>query len=654
MKNNLIAIALIAVLGCGVYFNSLNGAFLWDDDILIKNNLFIRNPSNITALFTTDTQAGAGRIGYFYRPIQVLSYMVDYSLTKLEPFGYHLTNMLLHILTAVGIYFFIRLLLYDNLISLLTALFFVVHPVHTEAVSYISGRSESLGFLFILLSFIFYIRFVKNRGLFNFFLAIAVYTCALLSRENSLIFPLLLLVYHYAFRERINKKIFTAILSITCVYVLIRVTLLGSLLSSVQHSTTFFERLPGFFAAITQYLRLLVLPLNQHMEYGARLVAWSDLRVIIGVVIVLFLAFLFFKNRRRNKILVFSVFWFFTALLPVSNLYPINAYMAEHWLYMPSLGVFLMSGCGCAYFLRRRNLHVLCSVLIIGFLFFYSFLTIRQNNYWHDAMWFYERTLEYAPDSARLLSNLGVEYNKLGANEKSIALYKKAVSFNPKFEEAYNNLGYAYKEAGRNEEAIGSYQKSIDANPNFAEGYYNLGVLYSETGKLKEALPLYEKAIELNPNYASAYNNLGLAFSGLDNDVEAAVLYKKAIKLDPAYAVAYYNLGNLYQKAGDKKQAVVFYQKAIVANPNLVQAYNNLGVMNMLLGKDQEAEACFIKAAQLSSDNAAARGNLASVYYNMGKYGQALEWLDKALALGFNPDSPVVNALKPYRKEKAR
>lgn len=178
---------VIIILGFAVYANSLNGQFVWDDIHLVKENKFVKDWSNLEKLFKTDIREGAGRRGNAYRPVQMITYMIDYSVWKLNERGYHLTNTILHILVALSIYWIINIIFRDNLVSLLTAALFVVHPVHTEAVSYISGRADPLSFLFMLLAFIFYIKNLNSRSLIAFICMLLSYVCAILSKESSFI-----------------------------------------------------------------------------------------------------------------------------------------------------------------------------------------------------------------------------------------------------------------------------------------------------------------------------------------------------------------------------------------------------------------------------------------------------------------------------------
>ncbi|HQP11123.1 MAG TPA: hypothetical protein PKV41_07065, partial [Candidatus Omnitrophota bacterium] len=230
-KNVFWSVILIVVLGFAVYAGSIPGEFIWDDEHLVSDNLYIRDWSNLPKFFTEGMAAGADAptLYSFYRPVQMITYALDYSVWKLDPRGYHFTNIILHVLAALAVFWLITIL-YKNLgLALLTSLFFVVHPVHTEAVSYIAGRADSLSVLFMLGCFIFYIKALASDKKVHYALMILSYTLAILSKELSLILPILLLLYHYAFKQQIKSKVFLPVLTINIVYIILRMTALGFL-----------------------------------------------------------------------------------------------------------------------------------------------------------------------------------------------------------------------------------------------------------------------------------------------------------------------------------------------------------------------------------------------------------------------------------------
>ncbi len=539
-----IAIIIITILGFAVYANSLNGEFIWDDIYLIRDNPYIKSFSFIKNIFTEDIRGGTGLKSASYRPFQMFTYMTNYSLCKLDVRVYHLTNVLLHILVAIGIFYLVNILYDDRLLSLFTSALFVIHPIHTEAVSYISGRSDSLASFFMLLSFILYIKVLDRKAISLYILMLLSYILALLSRESCLIFPALLLLYHYTFKKKIETRGFFSISSIAFIYFLLRVTTLRTFLPHYACTSTFFQRFPGFFAAIMEYIRLLILPLSLHMEYGEPTFLFSNPKVIIGILLLSALLIYAFKKRDINRLIFFSISWFFITLLPQSNLYPIQAYMAEHWLYLPSIGFFLLLAGGLSY-LHKKNLKAVVIVFFASFLTFYSYLTVKQNNYWKKPIAFYNRTLEFCPQSARVHNDLGVTYFNVGKRKEAMDLFKRAIELKSDYTEAYNNLGAAYYITKDYEKAVTAFKKAIELNPDYAAAYNNLGVAYKDAGKLKEAMASYEKAIELNPAFADTYYNLGNLYAVMGKKEKAVASYKKTLRIDPDYTKARNKLKSL-------------------------------------------------------------------------------------------------------------
>ncbi len=579
--------ALIIIMGFAVYSNSFNSNFFWDDGLLIKNNEYIRSWTNLAHLFTKDigSGGGTGKTYTSYRPLQMVTYMVDYSLWTLNPKGYHLTNILLHISAALGVYWLINMIFRENWLSLLTGLLFVVHPIHTEAVTYISGRADPLALLFMLLCFIFYIKSYGSKGMGAPILMLLSYAFALLSRENSLILPVLLLLYHYSFKKKVRIEKFLPVAGLAAVYIVLRATVLKALLAAdVAHTTTLFQRLPGFFVAVATYSKLLFLPFDLHMEYGLKLFPWGNFKAILGIIIVCAVLIYVFRRKNNDQLVFFSILWFFITLLPVSNLYPINAYMAEHWLYLPSIGFFLImaKAISIGATLPRRQaggcpplLKILTIIFTVGLFAFYSYLTIKQNTYWQDPIHFYERTLKYAPDSSRAYNNLGANYNAVNQKEKAVTAYQRAIDITPKNTDAYYNLGNIYSDLGKKEEAMAAYKKVIKIKPDYAQAHNNLGNIYADMNKKEEAVASYKKAITIKADFVDAYNNLGNTYTSMNRKEEAEALLKKAIKLKPDYAVAYSNLAIIYFKKKQYPLAVEYFKKAEdlgFVHPSLLEA----------------------------------------------------------------------------------
>ena len=613
MKNSrLLSAILIILLGACVYANAVNGTFLWDDDALVRDNALIKDRANLPGIFTRDIAAGTEKESLYYRPLQILTYMVDYAIWKEDVRGYHLSNILWHILAALALFGSVILFFDDRRLALLTGLFFVVHPVHTEAVTYISGRADPLALFFLLLTFIFYIKTAQTFRPGQFFFMLASYALALFSRENSLILPFLLLIYHVSFNKKFCAKAFLPLLGVALAYGILRGIVLNG--SAVQTgTTTLFERLPGFFAAVATYIRLLFFPFGLHMEYGNKLFSWGDPNVIAGLAILTVVLVYAWYKKQNDRLVFFSVSWFLVALLPVSNLYPIGTYMAEHWLYVPSIGFFLI----IAKLLNRlcekhKTIAIAVTVCALGY---FAILTVRQNAVWQNPIDFYERLVRLAPDSAR----------------------------------AYNNLGKAYYNAERDsEEIIPLYKTAVELKPDYYGAYFNLGLIYSREGQYGQAVEAYKNVTRLKPNFARAHNDLGYAYYRIQQFAPAAESLKQAVTLQPGYAEAYLNLGNVYNAAGKKVEALAAYQTAAEADPLFEDAYFNLGVIYTEIGDLDKAIAAYRKTVEIDPNAADACYGLAAIYYRQQQFALAVQFYDMARKLGL--DDPALDALlEPYR-----
>jgi len=617
-----IPVILIVALGLIIYGNSLGGKFLWDDEYLIQRNTYIRSFSNIPKIFTQDIGAGSGRSFGFYRPLHILSYNIDYLLYRLKTWGYHLTNIILHILVALCLLKLFNLLFDKPAVSLAAALLFLAHPMNTATVSYMSGRADSMVNLFMLLSFIFYILDTNKPARLSYAMIFVTYAMAILTKENSLFFPALILLYHYAFGKKIELRRFAPLAVMALGYAILRFTALGFLMpsgpQSIAGSTTILQRLPSFFAAIVSYTGIFIVPLDLHMGRGMVRFNFSDPIVIAGILIFagLAAAAFYFRKAKKPNIAFFGLMWFFIFILPVSNIYPINSYMAEHWLALPAIGLFLAAGGALYSMYKADRLKYYAIAILAAMVAFYGYTTIKQNAYWKDPITFHSRTLAYEPGNVKSMTDLARQYEMVGRRDDAARLYKRAIEINKAFPIPYNNLGLLYHNAGRDDLSVELYKKALELDPGYSDAINNLAVVYHSTGKSEEAIELYRRAIAVNPNFAGVYSNMGVLCAAMGKYDEALAAYKKAIEISPDFPDPYYNLGLLYTALGRTDEAFDAFKKALELKPDLIQANNNIGVL----------------------------------YFKTGQYDKAIKYLDKAASLGFKVDPAIMTALEQYRK----
>jgi tetratricopeptide (TPR) repeat protein len=552
--------AIIIVVGLIVYINCIDGHFLWDDLGLIVNNAHISNLSNLANIFTEDVGAGVkGGMSNFYRPMQSFLYAVGYALWGLKVHGYHFISIALHILVSLAIYLFVYLLCLDRKISLITSLLFVSHPIHTEAVCYISGVADPLYFLFLLMCFVLYLTAKDTK---TYILSLICFIAALFSKENALILPALIILYHACFSKRIVIGKVLPFWLIAFVYLVLRFFWIVPFRHPFVSVTGLLQRVPGFFVAISEYVRLLFLPYGLHMDYGDKLFKLSDPRAITGIVLTCSLVSLAILSKKKRPLISFAALWFFLCLFMVSNIYQINlSFMMEHWLYGASLGFFMAS----SYFITRifsdnKRIFYLSVISIISI---YAVLTIKQCTYWKSPISFYKRSLYYTPDSWRSYNELGLEYSGRGDAGKAIECFKNALGINPNILGVYNNLANVLISIGKKEEATLVNAKANKIRAELFRDYYEKGNRSYGLGKYKEALSFYMQALEFSPDNLDLYNRLATVFVVMGRYSNGISALEKAVEINPNIAITYNNLAVAYYYAKKYNSAVESCDKAV-------------------------------------------------------------------------------------------
>lgn len=576
-KRHLINVLIILIIGIIVYANSFGNEFVWDDDYLVVNNTFIKDWRCLNKIFSSNLFGGSWGDSSFYRPIQSLTLLVDYSFWHLNPFGYHLTNTLLHIANAILIYLLAMYLFRVRGAAIFTALLFLVHPVQTEAVTYISGRADPLMTLFLLLSSIFFIKALYIGSLSCFILA-------LLSKEVSLIFPILLLIYCLLEGKKIFKKRVLSLAGyflISIIYLLVRVFILN-FLQTATSDTPLFTRIIISCKTFAHYLGFIVFPFGLHMERQLD-IKGSLLEPDIWLSLVLLILFIFFasKTAKRSKITSFGLWWFLTSLLPTSGIFPINAFLAEHWLYVPSVGLFLAIS-SYAVEISNRRYQKISPVIFILILTAFSMLTIRQNTVWKDKEKLYKHILKLNPQSSRAHFNLGSTYGEKNLDDEAILEFKKAIELKSDYVDAYVNLGYAYQKKGKVDEAVRIFKKAIEVKADSYLPYYYLANLYNDTSRATESIELYQKALKLKPTNPDIYFDLGRAYDKTNNNDGAIKAYQRCIELSPSYVNAYLNLGSIYAERGRFAQAEEMWTRGLRFEPHNSDIKRNLEMFKKL------------------------------------------------------------------------
>jgi len=583
---NSIAILLIIIAGLGIYCNTLQNEFVWDDFVLIGNNDYVKDWRYLPQILTSSLYCNKNpnlikldkESSDFYRPLQTIFYLVDHTVWKLNYAGYHLTNMLLHILTAILLYGLVALISNNHKASFAAALLFVCHPIHTQAVTYIAGRADVLAGLFLLLMLILYVKEL-------YVAALASLALALLSKEISLIFPLILLAYEVSFRAEKRTIKYNLVrrlgpfFALSFVYVLTRFTLLNFATGSVFRARAdFYVRLVTAPRIAVEYIGLLFFPLKLHMyRYITVSRSMLDIRVIIAVIVLACLFAAMYMSRRRSAIIFFGMLWFFILLFPVLGVFAaLNAQMAEHWLYLPSMGFFMVLSSVIVRIYDIRPARILIIAVFIAAVAASSFLTFERNKDWKDDLTIYANTLKYTPSAADIHYNIGNAYLRREQFDGALAAYQESIRLKPNLVGSYINIGGIYNGRGEYEKALEVLHRAARIDPEYALIYQAMGVVNISAKSYKDAIKAYEKAIELNPKLVGGYGGLGVAYLKTGSYKKSEHYLKKALKLMPYHADLHYQLGCVYFYKGNLKKAGIEWRRALDLNPGHPAARQDL------------------------------------------------------------------------------
>jgi len=551
-KNTILFSIVLFVAGIAVYFNSFSNGFIWDDQTIIVSNEFIRNWSNLPAIFTKDLHHFSLEQSNFYRPLQTLSYTVDYTFWKLNPMGYHISNTIGHIINAILLFFLFNAVgqrlakeeIGTKWISFFTSLIWLVHPIHTQCTTYASGRADILMMMFILSGVLSHIaRKTVLTAVFFIF--------ALLSKEYALVTPLLLLLIDYflIFQQKEWKleqvfKRYTSVLVISTVYIILRITVLSFPSSSSE--TTYpdlFYRVLTSAKAIFILLGSLAAPFKLSFLRNIDWVSSGSYgAAFLCMVAVLILLILSFVSRKKYPQVAFGLFWFFLCYLPYMNIIPLNANVSEHWMYLSSGGLIyaVINVFKNKVHTPRRHQVAVCFMVFLVIV--YGFRLVKRNFDFRNEIIFYEKEIQRNPNNALIHYNLGTAYIKKNNYEKGITYLEKTIVLDPKYASAYGNLGQAYDELGQADKAIEYFEKADSMPGELIENLVNLAHAYAQAGQYEKAIPLLKKTLKLRPNHIGGLNGLGIEYGRRGEFDKAEGLFKQVLQIDPNNNAAQRNL----------------------------------------------------------------------------------------------------------------
>jgi tetratricopeptide (TPR) repeat protein len=636
--------AILAAGAIAVYSRTFPVPLLLDDHRSIADNSTIRHWS--TAFWPPVNTTACGR------PVLNLSLAINYAISGTAVWSYHALNLAIHVLAGLTLFGIVRRTLAPragraaSLIAFSAALFWTLHPLQTESVTYIVQRAESLMGLFYLLTLYCFIRSaaadVRRHRLWS---ALCVAACLLgmATKEVMASAPLIVLLYDRtfvagSFREawRRRRRLHVAL---AATWLLLAGLVAGS--GWDRNGTSGFEA--GItpwaywltqFAAVARYLWLSVWPHPLVFDYGLGVIhhaadVWPEAGLLglllAGTVIALW----------RRPAWGFPGAWFF-AILAATSVMPVATQpMAEHRMYLPLAAVMTLAAMGIHAAVGRRS-WVVFAALALGL----GLLTARRNEDYRSELTIWNDTVAKRPDNERAHNNLGLAWAQMpGRLNDAIAQYEEALRLKPDLAEAHYNLGNAWAQMpGRLNDAVAQYEEALRLKPNYADAHNDLGLAWAQIpSRLNDAITQYEEALRLRPDYAEAHNNLGLAWARMPGKLNDAVAqYEEALRLKPDFAEVHNNLGIVWsQMPGRLNDAIAQYEEALRLKPDFVEAHNNLGLAwSQMPGRLNDAIAQYEKALRLKPDFVEAHNNLGLAWSKMpGRLNDAIAQYEETLRL---------------------
>jgi len=641
------ALLIFTVCGFLLYGNTLTHEFALDDAIVITQNDFTKEGfSGIWKQLSNDQFVGfygqkkelvsGGR----YRPLSMVMFNIEYEFFELNPTFYHLMNVLWYIFNGFLLYFALSILFQNQLsknyqlLPLLAALLWFFHPIHTEVVANIKGRDEIMAFSLLLITLIFFLKYLSNQKAIYLFALVGFYFLSLLAKENAItwlaIFPLVV----YFFRSEDWKKSITplALLLLTAaVWFYIRYSVVGGGISNVADNlmndpfleSTISEKYATIVLTLGKYLQLLFFPHPLTFDYYPKhipIVGWSNPWVLLSLLAYITLIVISIRGLINKKLYAFAILLFGITLSIASNLlFPIGAFMNERFIYVSSLGFTLI----LSYYLLKFAPHfvenksktnsaiVISSIVILSL---YSIKTISRNPVWknnftlatNDAFISKNGAKSNVMAGGQLLEKAQETSNFREKNElleKSIYHLSRAVEIYPEYVDALLLMGNAqwelYQDASK---AMPYYQRILSINAENENAWKNIDVILRQNKNVDYNIQAYSQLINYNPAREKNYLYLGRLYGQQKNDLNKALdIFQQGLKIAPNSYELLSNMGTVYGLQGNYASAVEVLEQAAKIRPNVAKVHIDLGLSYYYLGQLEKAKSEFDQAKQLDA-----------------------------------------------------
>src|SRR5438445_701869 len=639
---------LIALVTLAAFLPTLQNQFVnWDDHENLLDNPHYRwlGRAHLRWMWTT-------HMGHWI-PLTWMTLGLDYLLWGMNPVGYHLTSLLLHVTNAVVFFFVVRWLLtralpspsehgYAVVVAAAGAApGFAIHPLRVESVAWVTERRDVLSGLFYLSAILVYLRACERgaRGRGWYWLSVAVFVCALLSKSMVVNLPVVLLILDVYPLRRLGgfvgwwseparriyvEKIPFVLLAAAASAIAVMAQLSKSAMIPMAHLSVL-GRLAVSAYGLSFYLWKMVVPLNLSPLYMRPPTVDPEAPpFILSYGLVLAITAIVLALRRRMPGLPAAWAAYVVVLLPVLGIFQSGSQIAaDRYTYLAGLGWAILAGAGLLA--CRHATRFLIRGSAVGVLVGLGVLTWNQVHVWHDAEKLWTHALAIDPKSSVAHSNLGSALIAQGKPAEASEHFREALRINPTSADAHNNWGTLLARQGKLAAAIEHYQQVLQIKPDSADAHNNWGAALAQQGKLVEAIEHYQRALQMRSDYADAHTNLGNALAQQGKLSEAVEHYGQALKIKPDFGKAVSNLGSALARQGKLIEASDQFRRALEIMPDNADVHYNLGMALARQGKPAEASEHFQAAVRINPNDADAHYNWGTALAQQGRLTERSE-----------------------------
>jgi tetratricopeptide (TPR) repeat protein len=648
-KNKLnIYLAILILVPLVLYIRVVDFQFTKfdDEDIIVKHYDTLKDLKNINQTFTHDFYMDTTAAVY-YRPIPVVSFMIDAQIGGQEPWIYHLTNLILHIITVIVLFFFLQKLRIKREIAFLLSLLFAIHPLFTNAVAWAPGRVELLFCLFSLLSFITFIEYYNNPKKSWFLLHSFVFFLALYSKETAVSLPVLLVaLLYFTSKEKLRFKKIVPFLAVWSILGLLFYYMRNNVIkvnpdSELSGIIPFIKNLPAIPITFGKFF----IPYNL-----STLPLFDTPSLVLGIILMIAFAAIIIKyNRSDRGTVILGIIWFMVFTIPpmLARVYlaEFNFEYSEFRTYLPAIGILIIIGILANELPRSYSFNKILKITLPVFLIF-GIITYTHSAVYSDPVSFANSAINAGPNNAFALNLRGYNYLFSDNGELALSDFSNAIKICPIYSSPYNNLGILYRSSGDDQKAEYYFTQALKYDTLFPNrsflmnnAFISLSAEKISLKKYDEAIVILKKSANSYPRDSKTYNNLGYVYTRTGKLDLSIVSFNKAISIEPNSASYYNNRAKAKYSIKDFNGSLLDFNQALNLNPNIQDAYLNRGKLKIDMSDYEGAISDFDITLNLNPQSAEAyffKGNAYSKINNPGKAER--DWI-VARKYGFNPDS---------------